>query len=332
MFGNKLAISSLSLGQHPSHLLDHKIIVAASHGFAGIEIVFSDLEVYARAKELSFSEAAEDIRRICETHQVEILSLAPFENFEGHNSPLEGRLETAKKWINIARILEATYLQVPAQYSSDSTGEEAVVVSELQQLADIASAQQPIVAIAYEPMSWSTHCSTWQSALRITQAVDRPNFGLCLDSFHELTKLWASPFDPDGKLPNADHNLRVSLRDLQDHCPLDNIFYVQLSDGERFDPPFSTSHPWYLEGDAPQFIWSRHARPFPLETQLGAYMPLQEVVKSWIADKGFNGWVSLETFDRRMRVAEFQSVTAAQRGRQSWHKLQDALLVINSNI
>lgn len=325
MLGNKLAISSLSLGQHPSHLLDYKVEVAASHGFAGIEIVFSDIEVYAREKNLSLSEAASEIQKICETHGIEVVSLAPFENFEGHNSPVEGRLQLAAKWIDIARILKAAYLQVPAQYSSDCTGEEAVIVMELQQLADLARAQQPIIAIAYEPMSWSTHCSTWQSALHIIQRVDRPNFGLCLDTFHELTKLWASPFDPSGKLPNADQNLRESLRDFQDHCPLDKIFYVQLSDGERFDPPFSTSHPWYLEGEAPQFTWSRHARPFPLETEMGGYMPIPEVARSWIADKGFNGWVSLEVFDRRMREPAFQPETAARRGSYSWRKLQDAL-------
>ena len=332
MLNNKLAISSLSLGQHPSHLLDHKIEVAASHGFAGIEIVFSDIEVYARAKRLSLSEAAAEIQGICKAHRIEILSLAPFENFEGHNSPLEARLQTARKWIHIARILNATYLQVPAQYSSDCTGVEAVVVSELQQLADLARAQQPVVSIAYEPMSWSTHSSTWQTALHIVQCVDRPNFGLCLDSFHELTKLWASPCDASGKLPNADHDLRASLHDFQDHCPLDKIFYVQLSDGERFTPPLSTSHPWYLEGEAPQFTWSRHARPFPLETELGGYLPVPEVVKSWIAGSGFHGWVSLEIFDWRMRTPEFRPESAAYRGRQSWRRLQEALTHLGSNM
>ena len=42
---------------------------------------------------------------------------------------------------------------------------------------------------------------------------------------------------------------------------------------------------------------------------MGGYMPIPEVARSWIADKGFNGWVSLEIFDRRMREPAFQPET-----------------------
>lgn len=47
MVPNKLAISSLSLSQHPDHSLDDKIRIAAQHGYAGIEVVYSDLETYS---------------------------------------------------------------------------------------------------------------------------------------------------------------------------------------------------------------------------------------------------------------------------------------------
>ncbi|KAF7585445.1 hypothetical protein BBP40_010893 [Aspergillus hancockii] len=245
MFVNKLAISSLSWGQHPSHLLDDKIRVAASHGFEGIEIVFSDIEEYARTKHWAIASGQISSRNMRSTP---------------HRNLVTG--------------------SVPAQYSGDCTGEEKVIVFELQQLADLARGEQPVVAVAYEPMSWSTHCSTWQTALHIAEAVNRSNFGLCIDSFHEATKHWASPFKSSGKLPNADNDLRGSLRAFREQCPLDKVFYVQLSDAERFDPPFPKSHPWYLEGEAPQFTWSRHARPFPLEADLGGYLPLSEVLQN----------------------------------------------------
>jgi sugar phosphate isomerase/epimerase len=47
---NKLAIPSISISQYPGHLLDKKIRAAASCGFAGIEIVYNDLEMYGNRK------------------------------------------------------------------------------------------------------------------------------------------------------------------------------------------------------------------------------------------------------------------------------------------
>ena len=270
-------------------------------------------------------EAAERTKKLCADNGVEILSLAPFENFEGTRSPLNGRLVVAKHWIDIARKLNAPYVQVPAQYGQGASTDKAVIVSELQQLADLASAEEPVVSIAYEPMSWSTYCSTWETALDLTEAINRKNFGLCLDTFHEATKLWGSPFEPSGKYPTGDRDLSESLRRFLERCPLEKISYIQLSDGELFDPPFSKTHPWYLEGEAPQFTWSKHARPFPFETELGGYLPVLEIVKAWVMAKGYTGWISMEVFDRRMRREEFKPEEAGRRAKESWRKLQEGL-------
>jgi sugar phosphate isomerase/epimerase len=92
MITNKLAIGSLSLGQHSSHALDHKIRVAGQAGFAGIEIVFSDLERFSQSNKLSLFEGAGRIKSISDENHLSILSLAPFENYEGDQSPLIDRL------------------------------------------------------------------------------------------------------------------------------------------------------------------------------------------------------------------------------------------------
>ena len=51
-------------------------------------------------------------------------------------------------------------------------------------------------------------------------------------------------------------------------------------------------------------------------------MPVSELVKAWMIEKEFTGWVSLETFDRRMRERESQPEATAARGIESWKKIQ----------
>ncbi|KAJ6014621.1 hypothetical protein N7540_009212 [Penicillium herquei] len=322
---NKLAIASVSLGQHPSHSLDRKILAASQAGFQGIEIVFSDLDFYSKSNNTSILEGADKVKALCNQKGLEIISLAPFENYEGDRSPLNDRLQKASLWIEVARRLHAPYLQIPSHYGTDPIGNETVIVSELRQLAGLGSSRQPLVSIAYEALSWGTHCSTWEDSLKIVNAVDRDNFGLCIDNFHVVTKVWGDACALSGKFPDADLRLAETLRRFVTDCPMEKIFFIQLSDGEKFDPPFSKAHPWYLEGEAAQFTWSRHARPFPLEKDLGAYMPMIEIAKAWFVDKGYKGWVSLETFDRRMRDEANGPEDSAQRGIQSWQRLQRSL-------
>ncbi|KAJ5758540.1 hypothetical protein N7520_005696 [Penicillium odoratum] len=325
MLSNKLAIASLSLGQHTSHSLDHKIRAAAAAKYQGIEIVYYELEAFSKAQSIPIIQGAEQVRVLCQKVNLEIISLAPFENYEGDQSPLSDRLQKATHWIEVARILQAPYLQIPSNFKANAIGDRDVVISELRQLADIGSAKHPTVSIAYEYLSWGTHCSTWETALEYVNHVDRANFGLCLDTFHEATKLWGDNFARSGRFEGSGRVLRKSLDRFVANCPVEKIFFLQLSDGERFDPPFSKDHPWYIEGEAPQFTWSKHARPFPFESHYGAYLPVTEITKAWIVDVGFKGWVSLEIFDRRMKDETSQIEKAASRGIDSWRTLQREL-------
>lgn len=78
VISNKIAITTVSLGQHVTHTLDQKIRAAAQHGFAGLELIYSDLSAYAEANGLSMSTAAENIRELCAKEQTTISSLACF--------------------------------------------------------------------------------------------------------------------------------------------------------------------------------------------------------------------------------------------------------------
>lgn len=325
---NAFALGTSCLGLHPSHSLDQKLYAAAEHGFKGVEIVYWDLERYSIARNISMIEGATLIRQLCRDLNLTILSLCPFENFEGTKSPLSERLAEAERWLTIARALGALHLQVPAQYGKDVVTSESTIVFELQQLADLASSSKPIINIAYEPMSWSTCYSTWEDALRLNDKVNRSNFGLCLDSFHILSKLWGDPFSVSGIYPDGPQKLEQSLRRMAKELQLEKIAYIQLSDGEKFDPPFSDTHEWYLEGEDAQFTWSKWARPFPLETGLGGYMPVAEFVRTVLRElsgEGWKGWVSMETFDRRMRDEKFKVEEGAKRAVISVQRLENEL-------
>ncbi|CAG8062609.1 unnamed protein product [Penicillium salamii] len=318
---NKLAISSISISQYPGHLLDQKISAAANGGYAGIEIVYNDLETYGKAHNIPIHIAAQRIHHLCQSLNFQVLSLAPFENYEGASTPLDQRLALAKHWMDIARLLEAPYLQVPSIFANDCSRDENIIISDLQRLADLG-AQKPTVAIAYEALSWGINCSTWESALDLVNRVNRPNFGLCMDTFHEGTRVWGDNASASGKQMDADLRLRDSLARFVRDCPVEKIFYVQLSDAERFDPPYSEVHPWARPGEAKEFTWSKHARPFPLEKELGGHLPVAQIARAWIVEKGFGGWVSMEVFDRAMRDGSVSPEVAARRGVESWGKVK----------
>ncbi|CZR64392.1 related to 4-hydroxyphenylpyruvate dioxygenase [Phialocephala subalpina] len=324
-FTNKLAIASVSLGQHPSHTLDQKMAAASHHGFSGIEIVYSDLEAFSKSNDLTILKGADTAKSLCKKHNLTILSLNPFKNFEGHNSPFISRITVAQHWLAVARRLGAIYLQVPSQFDPNSTGDRTTSVSELRQLADLAASEELVVSIAYEAVAWATHNTTWQSSLEIVEAVDRPNFGICLDSFHIMSLLWGDNSVAGGIRPEGPAELEASLTDLVHNCPLERIFYIQISDAELFDPPLGPGHELYNEKDDRRLIWSRKARPFPLEREFGGYFPVAEFVNKCLVEKKWKGWVSFEVFDRRMLEAGNGPEKAAERGRRSWERILEAL-------
>lgn len=326
MLDNRIAIASVSLGQHISHTLPRKIVAAAGKGFQGIEITWPDLEGYSKLLSVSMLDAAEQVRHLCKENDLEIISFASFQNFEGSKLPLEERLDTAKTWLAITRALGAEHLQMPAIYIRDINDDHDLMVSELRQLADLARAHEPVIKLAYENLAWSTRCYLWEHALQMVLDVQRDNFGLCLDSFHLCVALWADAFSISGRQPDGDKKLQDSLQRFVESFPMERLFYLQISDGEPMTPPYSKDHPWYNPKLEPGHVWSDEARPFPLEREYGAYMPVQAIAQAFLVDKGFTGWLSLETFDRRMRREENDPEANAARGMKAWQVLKGQLV------
>lgn len=113
--GIPLAFASCSIGNE-NDSLHRRIEAIASADFAAIELSFPDLQTFASqflkrdVKENDYDDlckAAEEVKKMCESHGLKILMLQPFSNFEGWNicsKEREQAWERVKGW---ARIMDA---------------------------------------------------------------------------------------------------------------------------------------------------------------------------------------------------------------------------------
>lgn len=132
--------------------------------------------------------------------------------------------------------------------------------------------------------------------------MNRAAFGLCWGAFHIVAKVWGDCTAVSGKLEGGDIALKASMEEFVEFLRGDEVgkvFYVQFSDGGFFEPPLGKGHRFWVEGMDERLIWSRNARPFPMEGELRGYFPILEIVRDVLGEgKGaFKGWVSFEVFD-----------------------------------
>lgn len=331
------AIMSASLGRAWLHDLDYKLNQAASAGFKGIEIFYEDLDYAAR--KLSGNDTpgpehllqvAEHAYSVCKGLDLDIIGLQPFLFYEGlKDREQQARLiEKMKLWFQLAKKLHTTTIQIPANFlpAEQLTDDLDIIVADLQQVADMGAAESPPIRYAYENLCWSTHIDTWDKLWDVVKRVDRPNFGMCLDTFNIAGRVWADPASPSGKTPNADADLKASIERLVKEVDVSKVFYIQVVDAERMESPLVAGHPFHVEGQPARMNWSRNARTFMYETDRGAYMPVEDVARAIISGLGYVGYVSMELFSRTM-AEEGQHVPDehASRGIASWKKLQERL-------
>ena len=306
----------MSLGKPGTHSLPHKLDQASSQGFQGIELFIDDLDSYA---ETEFSgdriAAAHAVRRRCSSLNLTIICLQPFTFYEGlldrtqHTHLLEHKLPL---WFRIAHALNTDLIQVPSNFlppdpttnAPRTTGDKDLIVSDLRELADLGAAQTPAIRFVYEALAWANHVYTWEASYDIVTRVNRPNLGLCLDTFHILGWEYADPAALTGirgTRAEAETDLRASLTRLREMIALDpaRIFYVQVVDGERLSSPLDETHEFHVPGRPSRMNWSRNARLFAFEEDRGGYLPVLDAVRAFV-DAGFRGWVSLELFSRSL--------------------------------
>ncbi|KAL1849485.1 hypothetical protein Plec18167_003089 [Paecilomyces lecythidis] len=329
---------SASLGRAWLHDFDYKVEVAAKAGFKGIEIFYEDLEYVARnlsgkggiPSSDEILEAASHIYTMCQKNRLVIIGLQPFLFYEGlkDREQHDRLIEKMKLWLQIVKHLHTDVIQIPANFlpADQLVDDVAVHVADLRQLADMGAAEEPVVRFAYENLCWSTFFETWDKAWDVVQRVDRPNFGMCLDTFNIAGCVWADPASPTGKTPNADADLKASLEKLVKEVDVAKVFYIQVVDAERMATPLVEGHEFHVSGNPPRMNWSRNARTFIYEEARGAYLPVEEVAKKIIFGLGYKGYVSMELFSRTMsEEGSHVPQQHAQRGVEAWKKFVSRL-------
>lgn len=328
----RLAITSMSLGRcFAGHSFSHKLDMAQAYGYKGIELFYEDLADIAHQLDNETTaqneiQAAEIIQKMCAQRDLSILCLQPFAGYEGllDRDEHTKRLEQLKFWFQLAKTLGTDIVQIPSSFLPTSQVSEArtLIISDLQEVADMGLQENPPIRYVYEALCWGTRVDHWEQSWEIVQAVDRPNFGLCLDTFNIAGRIYADPSSTTGMVPNADQAVRESIARLISTIDVKKVFYVQVVDAERLEKPLVKGHEYYDAEQPCRMSWSRNCRLFYGEKERGAYLPVVELSKAIFHGLGFEGWVSLELFNRRMSdTDEDVPRELASRGAVSWAKL-----------
>lgn len=343
-----LAYASCSIGCKEEHILPKKLDAIANAGFQAIELSMPDLVSFANMhlrtdKQQADSEpignhhfdelthAAKVLKAMLDAKGLKVFMMQPFANFEGWPEGSEERKDAWERAEGWTRIMEAVSCDVLQVGSSDSPAEKIGndrerFVKDLRDLADMLAKKN--MRIAYENWCWSTHAPDWEDVWDICQKVDRPNFGLCLDTFQSAGGEWGDPTTKsgmveDGRTPEqVEKDWKASCDRLVRTIPKDKIYLLQISDAYRPKEPLAKDE---VDGLRPRGRWSSCLRPLPFE----GYLPVVDFTKA-VLQTGFRDWFSYEIFDGGLegKGKDYELGPFAKHAMETQKKLMEA--VVNS--
>jgi 4-hydroxyphenylpyruvate dioxygenase len=236
--------------------LADKLAAAAAAGFDGIEIFEPDL--------IASPWSPREIATRCADLGLSIDLYQPFRDLDSSDPERFARnLRRAERKFDVMDQLGVDLVLVCSSVGPDA-------VDDLDQLAEQLAAAAALagrrgVRLAYEALAWGAHVSTWDRSWEAVRRADAPALGLCLDSFHVLSR----GGDPAGFSA----------------VPGEKLFFLQLADAPQ------------LQMDVLQ--WSRHHRLFPGQ---GAF-DLATFLR-WVLAAGYAGPLSLEVFNDIYRQSD----------------------------
>lgn len=229
--------------------LEEKMQACARAGFDGVEIFEQDLVV-------SPSSPAE-IKALAERLELTLDLYQPFRDLEGVTEELFAEnLHRLEAKFQLMQQLGMDMILVPSNVATATVHDDSVIADQLRRAAELAARYD--MRVAYEALAWGTHVNTYWHSWELVKAADHPNLGICLDSFHILSKN-----DDPSRIPDI---------------PSDKIFFVQLADAPELGMDL--------------LPWSRHHRVFPGE---GSFEMFEFM--AYLTRAGYQGPLSLEIFN-----------------------------------
>ncbi|CAJ2504560.1 Uu.00g119540.m01.CDS01 [Anthostomella pinea] len=298
--------ATVSIGHKESHTLPLKLKAIADAGFDAIELGMPDILAYG--KMLNGQEPdpkdhdtlvaiGKEVKKQTQEHKLKILMLQPFANFEGWPKGSKERKDAftrAKGWMRVMEAVGTDMLQIGSSDAPGISSSFDELAGDLAELADLMAPKR--MRIAYENWCWATHAPDWKDVWQIVQKVDRPNIGLCLDTFQSAGGEWADPTTKSGLVEGVskqdlEFRWNESLSELAKTVPPEKIFLLQISDAYKMDPPLEAKAD--SEGLRPRGQWSHDYRPIPFD---GGYLPVKDFLNA-VLKTGFRGFLSVEVFD-----------------------------------
>jgi 4-hydroxyphenylpyruvate dioxygenase len=250
--------------------LVEKLYACAAAGLDGVEIFEPDL--------VASESGPEEIRALAQRLGLSLDLYQPFRDFEGVTPELlAANLRRAEAKFALMQRLGIETILVCSNVATATIDSDQTSADQLRALGDLAEAYG--VRVAFEALAWGRFVDDYRRSWRIVERADHPRIGLCLDSFHILSR----GHDPAGI----------------EQIPGEKIFYVQLADAPA------------LSMDV--LSWSRHYRLFPGEGawDLAAFV-------SHVLCAGYSGPLSLEVFNDIFRQTDVARTAAHARRSLVW--------------
>ncbi|CAN7562649.1 TIM barrel protein [Arthrobacter sp. LjRoot78] len=259
-----------------SGTLKEKMQACAIAGFDGIEIFEQDL--------VTSSLSPEEIRKMAADLGLTLDLYQPFRDFDSvPEDVLAANLRRAEAKFKLMSRLGMDTILVCSNVGTATIDDDSLRAEQLARLAGLAGDHG--VKVAYEALAWGKYVNDYEHAHRLVEAVDHPNLGTCLDSFHILSRDWDTA-------PIESFNA-------------DKIFFVQVADAPK------------LSMDV--LSWSRHYRVFPGEGQFELAKFMGHVVRA-----GYTGPVSLEVFNDVFRQSDVERTAVDAMRSLIWLEEQSA--------
>jgi 4-hydroxyphenylpyruvate dioxygenase len=250
--GLKTAVATVCL----SGTLEDKLVAAAAAGFDGVEIFEPDF--------IASPWPAAELRARCADLGLSIDLYQPFRDFDADDpAVLEANLRRAERKFDVMERLGTDLILVCSSVSPHALDDDDRIAEQLHRLADRAG--QRGLRVSYEALAWGRFVNTYERSWEIVRRADHRALGLCVDSFHILSR----GSDPAG------------IADI----PGEKLFFLQLADAP------------HLDMDVLQ--WSRHYRLFPGQGTFDLPAFLGHVLTA-----GYTGPLSLEVFNDVFRQSD----------------------------